>query len=85
MDLPTNVVLAIDPRKVQELTSQGYTEAVLLDGRWCAIKRFNYTTALVVDINGCFYDRRYCFEHAADASKALNSWNGRGHPGDRWI
>ncbi|MBB3180956.1 hypothetical protein FHW64_005395 [Variovorax sp. Sphag1AA] len=54
-------------------------------GEVCAIKKFNFTTAVVVGLHAQGYERRYCYEHAADARAALAAWDGRGHPGGPWI
>jgi hypothetical protein len=51
----------------------------------CAIKDFNFTTAVVFDLRDRGYERRYCFEHRADATASLGGWNGRKHPGGPWI
>lgn len=65
----------------------GYTEPKLLpDGRWCALMRFMFTAGLVVGIDERGnYDWRYCYERAEDASAALDTWDGTGHPSGPWI
>lgn len=55
------------------------------DGPQCAILPFVYTYAIVVGIRVEGYERRYCYEHAKDASEALKAWDGKGHPGGPWI
>ncbi|WP_285412941.1 hypothetical protein [Variovorax sp. efr-133-TYG-130] len=49
------------------------------------MKQFNYTTAVVVGIDDLGYQRRYCYEHRADAQAALAAWNGCEHPSEPWI
>ena len=73
------------PPWLDELEAQGYRGVCQRDGQWCAIKRFNFTTAIVVGLEPAGYQRRYCFEHAEDAHQALAVWDGKGHPGGPWI
>ncbi|MCY1224458.1 hypothetical protein D9M72_366160 [compost metagenome] len=51
----------------------------------CAVKQFNYTTAVVVGLDDVGYQRRYCYEHRADAQAALAAWDGCEHPSGPWI
>ena len=76
---------ATSPALVEMLSSNGYTEIRLLNGQLCAVKQFNYTTALVVGLDDVGYERRYCYEHRADALSALLAWDGREHPPGPWI
>jgi len=67
------------------LASQGYVQLRVLGMAVCGLRRFNFTTGLVVGLNFEGYERRYCYEHAADALAALATWDGQGHPGGPWI
>ncbi|MDM0030384.1 hypothetical protein [Variovorax saccharolyticus] len=67
------------------LRAQGYSDLCVRAKAWCAIKNFNFTTAIVVGLDPAGYERRYCFEHGHEARAALAAWDGRGHPGGRWI
>lgn len=67
------------------LSSSGYTEIRSLNDQLCAVKQFNYTTALVVGLDDVGYQRRYCYEHRSDAQAALLAWDGREHPPGPWI
>lgn len=70
----------------QMWVENGYLEIRQTDaGTWCALSRFNFTWALVVGLDESGYALRYCYEHQADASTALKSWNGIGHPSGPWI
>jgi hypothetical protein len=73
------------PDWTKELTAIGYTNIRLVGGLICAIRRFNFTTAVVVGLEATSYDRRYCFEHKSDASQALADWCGDGHLPGPWI
>lgn len=72
-----------------ELTAQGYTDIVQMmgsaDAPLCAIRKMLYTWAIVVGLTAEGYERRYCYEHEADARAALGAWHGEGHPGGPWI
>ncbi|MDM0110220.1 hypothetical protein QTH97_35385 [Variovorax sp. J22R24] len=67
------------------LLASGYTDLRVIEGVQCAVRRFNFTTAIVVDIDPVGYQRRYCYEHGADARAALAAWDGREHPPGPWI
>lgn len=73
------------PVLTNTLTGDGFTDLRRLMGQTCAVKKFNFTTALVVGLDGLSYQRRYCYEHRADAQTALQAWDGRGHPSGPWI
>jgi len=62
-----------------------YTGFRRINGVLCALNRFNFTTGLVVGLHSDHYERRYCYEHLHDAHEALQTWDGRGHPGGPWI
>ena len=55
------------------------------EGQLCGIRRFNFTSAVVVGVDPVGYRRRYCYEHAHEARQALAAWDGKGHPGGPWI
>lgn len=67
------------------LLAAGYSDLRILSREVCGIKRFNFTTAVVVGLDVSAYQRRYCYEHDADARTALRLWDGEGHPGGPWI
>ena len=67
------------------LEAQGYGGICERNGQLCAIRRFNFTTAIVVGLDPVGYQRRNCVEHAQDARRALAAWNGKDHPGGPWI
>lgn len=46
----------------------------------CALTACPFATAVVVDVDLIGYERRYCYEHQADAQAALAAWDGRSHP-----
>lgn len=70
---------------IDALSASGYTEIRVLRGQLCAVKKFNYTTAVVVGLDDVGYQRRYCYEHHADAQAALLAWDGHEHPSGPWI
>lgn len=67
------------------LAADGYTDICEREGALCGIRRFNFTTAVVVGVDPVGYHRRYCYEHAHEARQALAAWDGKGHPGGPWI
>lgn len=72
-------------RLVEVLGASGYTDICVLQGQVCAVKQFNFTTAVVVGLSDVGYQRRYCYEHQADAQAALAAWDGCEHPLGPWI
>jgi hypothetical protein len=67
------------------LRAEGFSDLCVRAGLLCAVKDFNFTTAIVVGMDPVGYQRRYCFEHAQDARHALAAWDGRHHPDGPWI
>ena len=68
------------------IDQNGYSEPRHMpDGVWCALLPFNFTWGLVVGLTADCYERRYCFEHQVEASKALKEWDGKEHPPGQWI
>jgi len=67
------------------LAASGYTHICVLQDQVCAVKQFNFTTAVVVGLDDVGYQRRYCYEYQADAQAALVAWDGREHPSGPWI
>lgn len=67
------------------LLAAGYSDLRIIDGIPCALRRFNCTTAIVVGLDPIGCQRRYCYEHGADAQAALAAWDGRDHPPGPWI
>lgn len=55
----------------------------------CAVQRFIYTCGLLVglELNPFTndYKARYCYETAAEAIHALDTWDGTGDPPGDWI
>lgn len=71
---------------VEYLKSEGYYEIREVPGRGiCGLRKFIFTTGLVVGMTKDLYYGRYCYSNESDASKALNEWNGEGDPDGPWI
>lgn len=64
---------------------QGYTCITKINGKICGLKRFIYTTGLVVGLDPIGYQGRYCYHTLAEATEALLIWDGEGHPSGNWI
>lgn len=75
----------IDPMLAHSLRQQGYTHIVNKRGKVCAIKDFMVTTAIVVGLDDCGYQRRYCYEKVTQALMAYVAWDGTGHPPGPWV
>lgn len=69
-----------------QIAEQGYKYPRLLPtGEWIALFRFAFTWGVVVGIDEFGYKRRFCYESANDALKAVALWDGSGDPPGRWI
>ena len=51
----------------------------------CGIRRFVFTTGLIIGIDYWGYYGRYCFNSHAEAVSALEKWDGQGDPEGDWI
>lgn len=78
-------LLAVDAELAVVLRTLGYSDLTVKAGVVCGVKSFAFTTGLVVSLDPFGYERRYCYEHEAEARYALAQWDGTGHPGGRWI
>jgi hypothetical protein len=67
------------------LLAVGYSDLRTFGREVCGLKRFSFTTAVIVGLAASGYQRGYCYEHDADAQTALLLWDGEGHPGGPWI
>ena len=68
------------------MRANGYLDSRKLpEANWCALLQFAFTWAVVVDLKVSGYGRRYCYEHYEDASRALEEWDGIGHPSGPWV
>jgi hypothetical protein len=70
---------------LQTLSKSGYTHVRRLGNTYVGLLKFSYTVGLVIGLDAIGYERRYCYEHADDAIRALDQWNGAEHPGGPWI
>lgn len=60
-------------------------ELRIIAGKVCRLKRYLFTCAIEVGVNGTVHERRYCYEHLQDARAAMAAWDGQGHPPGPWI
>lgn len=71
---------------IQFLKSQGYYEIRRIEGHGlCGLKKFAFTTGLIIGMEYDSYFGRYCFPTEHDALNSLNEWNGIGDPLGNWI
>jgi hypothetical protein len=82
---PRSKAPAVSSDLVSVLLASGYEDIRALADQVCAVKRFNFTTAVVVGLDDVGYQRRYCYEHQDVARAALPAWDGREHPPGPWI
>ena len=84
--VPDSVALAATLSAVSAMAEEeGLVDLRVAAGQVCAVKRFLYTTAVMVGLQPYRYERRYCYEHEADAREALAAWTSGEHPPGPWI
>lgn len=85
--MPVNVQeLMADPIVQAAMKIEGYAYLRRLPtGEWAALRKFLFTTGLVVGIDLHGYRTRFCYERAEDALDALLAWDGSGDPSGPWI
>ena len=65
---------------------EGYKKVRFIPNRGlCGLKRFAFTTGLVIGLDEIGYEGRYCFANNSDAEKSFAEWNGEGDPSGDWI
>jgi hypothetical protein len=68
------------------LTGEGYYNLCCMPNRELAgVKRYLFTTAVVIGIDEWGWRTRFCFETAREAEAALAAWDGTGFPPGFWI
>lgn len=67
------------------LEKEGYTHIRGINGVLCGIRRFAFTTGLVVGLEKTGYEGRYCYSNHADAVQAIENWEMNGDPEGNWI
>jgi hypothetical protein len=68
------------------MESEGYTDVRLLEsGEWAGLRKFIYTTGLVVGLDRTGYRTRFCYQHTDEARAALEVWTGSGDPPGPWL
>jgi hypothetical protein len=71
---------------IEYLKSEGYYEIREIPGIGvCGLRKFIFTTGLVIGMDENLYYGRYCYAKESDASKALKEWDGKGDPSGPWI
>lgn len=66
--------------------TMGYTPTKLLpSGEWAGVLDYLFTAGLVIGLDQTGWRTRYCYEHRADAEKALEAYSGDGDPIGPWI
>lgn len=71
---------------IEYLKSEGYLYIrELPTGKLAAIQQFVFTYGLIVGLDICGYEYRYCYENEKDAKLALETWDGTGDPSGPWI
>lgn len=74
----------VKEKKLEVLTANGYLNPKWLpDGRWAAVMKFMYTSAIIVGVECDMefgYSDRWCYHTLSDARKSLEEWDGEGEP-----
>lgn len=78
----TSDLSELPPAFLGSLASQGLFANYRLCGPsgLCATKQYNFTWAVVVNIDPIGHERRYRYEYSSRAAAALEAWDGDGQP-----
>lgn len=64
---------------IHNLEQEGYSHITFIRGKGlCGLRRFMFTTGLVIGLTKDSYGGRYCYTNHADALEALKKWEGAG-------
>jgi len=64
----------------------GYFDLKLVKDDVCGLHDYVTTRGIVVGLTEASYERRYCYQNRAEASRALAAWDGTtDHPPGNWI
>ena len=67
------------------LAVQGYSNFKVFNGSLAGINQYLFTTGICLGLTEDGLFGRYCYENHEDAVKALDEWDGAGHPPGNWI
>lgn len=68
------------------LYSEGYRNLCCMpNGEIAGLKKYIFTTAVVIGLDKWGWRTRFCFETWAEAEASLNEWDGTGFPPGFWI
>jgi hypothetical protein len=71
---------------IKALTLDGYYNFRLLPNYGlCCLKKYAFTTGLVIGLSKHSYFGRYCFTNEQEAMDSLKEWNGDGDPKGNWL
>jgi len=51
----------------------------------CGLRKFIFTTGIIIGLNPIDYYGRYCYSSEQEASERLKNWNGIGDPKGNWL
>ncbi|WP_213957527.1 hypothetical protein [Variovorax sp. dw_954] len=72
--------------EVLRLGAGRYSNLCMKNGQVCGIGQMLLTHGILVGMSlHSSAQRRYCYEYKADAVRALNEWDGHGHPPGPWV
>lgn len=77
----------MDNEKLKEyLEKEGYFDIKVINGVYCGLYRFIFTTGLVVGLDFYGYNHRYCYNTNAEAKEALSKYvDTNEHPPGNWL
>jgi hypothetical protein len=71
---------------IEFLKSEGYGNLRVIEGQGiCGTLDYVTTRGICCDMTEMSPGHRYCYQNRAEANKALEAWNGKGHPPGNWI
>lgn len=71
---------------IEYLKTQGYYEFRKVPNHGiCSLRKFIFTTGIIIGLERTFYHGRYCYSKEEEASQELKNWNGIGDPQGNWL
>jgi hypothetical protein len=71
---------------IEYLKNEGYYDFRKVPNKGvCCLRKFLFTTGIMVGLNYDYYDGRYCYSNEHEASEELKKWDGIGDPKGNWL
>jgi hypothetical protein len=71
---------------IEYLKTEGYSHFKKVPNHGiCSLRKFIFTTGIIVGLNPIGYYGRYCYSDYNEALNELKNWDGLGDPNGNWL